>query len=73
MSNMSHDELIALAAMVKRLNEWRDVNAQRDSLIKEAHEGGMSNTQIAKNMGINRGTVIAVLGTDDESSEEGER
>jgi len=70
MVNMSHEQLLALAAMVKKLNEWRDVNAQRDSLIREAHAHGMSNTQIAKNMDINRGTVIAVLGTDDESTEE---
>jgi len=70
MTNMSHDELIAYAAMVKRLNEWRDVVAQRDSLIKEAHAGGMSNMQIAKNMDINRGTVIAVLGTDDNEGDE---
>jgi DNA-binding NarL/FixJ family response regulator len=69
MTTMGHDELIARAALVKRLNEWRDVVAQRDSLIREAHAGGMSNTQIAKNMGINRGTVIAVLGSDDEDGQ----
>jgi transposase len=67
MPNMnSPDELIAYATLVKRLNEWRDVNSTRDSLIKEAHEGGMSNMQIAENMGLNRGTVIRALGSKDE-------
>jgi hypothetical protein len=74
MSNMSPDELVARAQLIRRLNqwrdEWRDVNAARDGLIKEAHEGGMSNMQIAKNMDLNRGTVISVLGGKDE--EEGQ-
>ena len=57
------EEIVAYAALVKRLTEWRDqwraVNDARDELIKEAHADGMSNMQIAANMGIARGTVIA--------------
>lgn len=67
MTNMSHEELLARAALVKRLEEWGEVNAGRDKLIREAHGDGMSNTEIAKRMGLNRGTVIAALGTDDTS------
>jgi DNA-binding NarL/FixJ family response regulator len=64
------EEIVAYAALVKRLTEWRDqwraVNDARDELIKEAHADGMSNMQIAANMGIARGTVISVLGNDSE-------
>ena len=69
MTNMSHEELLARAALVKRLEEWGEVNAGRDKLIHEAHGERMSNTEIAKRMRINRGTVIAVLGTDDHGEE----
>jgi predicted DNA-binding protein (UPF0251 family) len=68
---MSHDELLAYAAMVKRLDEWAQTVASRDELIREAKAANMSNAQIARHMGISRQTVITVLGTDDESSEEG--
>ena len=69
MKDMSHAELLAYAAMVKRLEDWAATIAGRDDLIREAHEAGASNTQIAKHMGISRQTVITVLGTDDEAEE----
>ena len=69
MTNMSHEQLLARAALVKRLEEWGEVNAGRDKLIREAHSDGMSNTEIAKRMRINRGTVIAALGPDDNGEE----
>ena len=48
MKDMSHAELLAYAAMVKRLEDWAATIAGRDDLIREAHEAGASNTQIAK-------------------------
>lgn len=66
MANMSPDDLIRRADLVRRLNEWRNarraVEAARNPLIREAHEDGMSNMAIAEDMDINRGTVISVLG-----------
>ena len=70
MANMSPDDLIRRADLVRRLNEWRNarraVEAARNPLIREAHEDGMSNMAIAEDMDINRGTVISVLGGKDE-------
>jgi hypothetical protein len=66
---MSYEELQAYAAMVKRLDDWAEVSAQRDSLINEAHEAGIPNMQIAAHMKISRSTVIAVLGADDNTEE----
>jgi hypothetical protein len=63
--NRHHGELLAYAAMIKRLDDWAQVNRQRDRLIKEAREFGVSKSEIAAHMDINRGTVIRVLGTDD--------
>lgn len=73
MRNMSHDQILATAAMVKRLDDWAATVASRDALIQDAHAAGLSNTTIAAHMKISRNTVIAVLGTDDESSEEAGR
>jgi len=74
MKNMTHDQVIAYAALVKRLEEWAEANAARnairDALIREAHEADLSNTEIAARMKISRTTVIQVLGTDDETEEE---
>lgn len=67
MKDMTHEQMLAYAAMIKRLEEWGSANAGRDSLIKEAHALGLSNTEIAKRMDISRTTVIQALGSDDES------
>lgn len=69
MKGMTHEQMLAYAAMIKRLEDWGASNAGRDALIKEAHDHGLSNTEIAKRMGISRTTVIQVLGTDDESED----
>lgn len=69
MRDMNHEQAFAYAAMIKRLEEWGSSNAGRDTLIKEAHDLGLSNTQIAKRMRISRTTVIQALGTDDESED----
>jgi DNA-binding NarL/FixJ family response regulator len=66
MKNMSHEDLLAYAEAARRLDEWADENtqlqAERDVRIKEAHAAGLPNTEIAKRLGIGRGTVIAVIG-----------
>jgi len=71
MKHMTHEQALARADLIKRLENWRKkqdaVAVERDALIREAATDEMSNTEVAAHMGINRGTVIRVLGTDDES------
>jgi len=69
MRDMTHEQMVALTAMIKRLEDWAASYAERDSLIREAHDLGLSNSNIARRMGISRTTVIQVLGTDDESED----
>lgn len=66
MKNMSPEQMNAYAAMIKRLEEWAQTVAERDSLIWEAHRAEVSNSEIAARMKISRTTVIQVLGTEDE-------
>jgi hypothetical protein len=73
MAYMSHEEALARADLIKRMEDWRGnydaVIAERDALIVEGNTAGMPNTEIAGHMTINRGTVIRVLG----SNEDGEQ
>jgi DNA-binding NarL/FixJ family response regulator len=70
MKNMSHEQALSYAAAVKLLDDWAETVADRDPRIQQAHRAGMSNTEIAHRMKISRGTVIAVLGTDDNDHHE---
>jgi ribosome-binding protein aMBF1 (putative translation factor) len=75
MKNMKHEQVLAYAEAVKELEEWPAIreahNADRDRRIRAARDLGISQMEIAERMKIGRNTVRAVLGTDDESSEEG--
>ena len=70
MRGMTHAQMLAFAAMVKRLEDYAAavtaLAAERDALIHEAHGEGLSNAQIARSLSISRTTVVQVLGTDDE-------
>jgi DNA-binding NarL/FixJ family response regulator len=70
MEDMTHDEMLALAAAAAELDEWAEVVADRDPRIGRAHKAGMSKAEIARRLKIGRGTVGQVLGTDDESEGE---
>lgn len=68
MRRMGHEQLVAFAAVVKKLEDWAATVGGRDALIREGHDAGLSNAQIARSMGLSRNTVIQVLGTDDEET-----
>jgi hypothetical protein len=60
---LTYDEAAAL------LDEYAKVVDSRDERIRQAYRAHMNKTDIARHMGIDRGVVIRVLGTDD--NEEG--
>ena len=70
MRRMGSEEMMAYAAVVRKLEDWAAVVGERDSLIREGHDAGLSNALIARSMGLSRNTVIQVLGTDDEEGEQ---
>lgn len=75
MKNRTHEQVIAYAEAVKELEEWPAIRAahndDRDRRIRAARGLGISQVEIAERMKVGRNTVRSVLGTDDESSEEG--
>lgn len=40
---------------------WRDIHKTRDTLIREAIHVGISKTDIAKCLGINRQTIYSII------------
>ena len=66
MGDMTHDQMLALAAAAGELDEWAEVVADRDARIRRAHAAGMKKAEIARRLKVGRGTVIAVLGSDEE-------
>ena len=73
MSYMTHEQALARAALIKRMEDWHAkqdaVTAERDALIREGSTDGMPNSEVAEHIGISRTTVIRVLGAN--SSKEG--
>lgn len=57
-------------AEAKRVAEIvAEAAAKRDALIWNAHRAHVPKAEIARRMGIDRGTVIRVLGAEDESED----
>ena len=69
MKHMTSEQAAARADLIKRMESWREkhtaVIAERDALIREGKTDGMSNSETAEHMDIHRGTVIRVLGSNE--------
>jgi len=76
MKNMNQEQLAVYMDLVQRMEAWPKkraaLNAERDELIREGAGMSVSNAETASRMEVSRNTVIAVLGTDGESTEEKE-
>jgi len=69
MTDMTHNEALALAESIAEMDNYRVITADRDSIIRRADAARVPKAAIARRMDISRDTVIRVLGTDGESEE----
>ena len=66
MHDMAYEDALARAEAIRLLDEWAAAVADRDRRIRLAHATGISKAEIARRMGIHRGTVMSVLGEESE-------